>query len=186
MKPSPSLCWRLIIEKKKIEALFFLSLVQCQWCFSEWRPFRAAENFSLAYWIEFFWLFISQLLLLFAESFWWAGASFDSICQQFLFNYRKGERGGPGRFWGTQAHPNLHDRKKIKRNRTWWAWHKVSQQLSWQRGCLSIAEELRKGQHAFLGSRDIGNISLQPGIGEKWGFTELIRGELRFLIHSVG
>lgn len=99
-------------KKKKIKALFFLSLVQCQWCFSELRSFRAAENFSLAYWIEFFWLLISELLLLFAESFWQAGTGFDSICQQFLFNYRKGERGGPGRFWGTQAHPNLHDRKK--------------------------------------------------------------------------
>lgn len=100
VKLSPSLFWCLITEKKtpnkQTKALFFLFLVWCKWCFCELRNFRAAENLSLAYWIEFFWLLISELLWLFAENFWRAGTGFDSICQQFLFNYR--ER-GEGRSW---------------------------------------------------------------------------------------
>lgn len=100
VKLSPSLFWCLITEKKnpnkQTKALFFLFLVWCTWCFCELRNFRAAENLSLAYWIEFFWLLISELLWLFAENFWRAGTGFDSICQQFLFNYR--ER-GEGRSW---------------------------------------------------------------------------------------
>lgn len=123
MKLSPSLFWCLIVSsqskkkktKKKIRALFFLFLVWCQWCFSALRYFRAAENLSLAYWIEFFWLLISELLLLFAvisgELELASTASVNSSC----LITEKGERGGPGRFWGTQAHQNMYDRKKQRK-----------------------------------------------------------------------